>query len=882
MRARRVRRTGNLKSGGKKFLASFRPKNFKQYWLSREGLRRIGRLAGTGGLILFLIFLFFAKDLPSPGKVNARVSAQTTKFYDRTGKHVLYEVFGDKNRSIIEFSAMPEHVKQATIAVEDKNFYKHGAFSAAGLGRAFTGVIFRDSSRGGGSTITQQYVKNALLSPERTLTRKIKELILAIEIEQFYRKDDILKLYLNEIPYGQNAYGIQAAAKTYFDKDAKQLDLSESALLAAMPQAPTFYSPYGQHPDALLARQHLILDLMVEQGYIKEKEAESAKWTLEDLRDRVRATPNRLANVTAPHFVLYLQEQLEAKYGTRVVTEGGLKVVTTLDYDKQKAAEEAIAKNMRTVRALGGSNAALVSSDPKTGQILAMVGSYDFNDDKFGAFNVAVAKRQPGSSFKPLVYATLFKGNWGPGSTLYDVSTDFGGGYRPENYNDRTYGVQSARTALAGSLNIPAVKALYLAGVKNSLKTAKDLGISTLNRPAGEYGLSLVLGSGEVRLTEMVNAYESFANGGYHQEGTAVVKITDQRGRTIQEYRKPLKAKRVLDEQIAYLISNMMSDNGARSFIFGNALTISGRTAAVKTGTTENYRDAWTMGYTPSLVTGVWAGNNDNRSMTRAASAVSAPIWRDYMATVLRGEPNEQFERPKGIKSITLDANTGKLATDNSRNKRTDIFPTWYKPAGIAESRSAVIDKLSGKLATECTPPAAKETVYSAEMHAEIPPSDPAYSRWEGPVQGLARSLGYAGGGTLPTENDDRHSCSDTKPNVQLDVNKVAGTKSRYRIKAVVTSGTFTANKLEIFLDDQVISTQEISGSTTYEFEHTVQSTGSHMFKAKVIDSGYYEAEDSDSVNVTEVGGEADDGPGLFESNSGAILPNRGRNRNND
>lgn len=858
MKQRRVKKS--TRSGWGNFVNSLKPANIKEEWFSRKGLRNWAKLAGTGALLLFVVFLFFAKDLPSPGKVNARVSAQTTKFMDRSGQHVLYEVFGDKNRSIIEFADMPDYVKKATIAVEDKNFYKHGAFSPMGLGRAFTGVLLRDRSKGGGSTITQQYVKNALLTPEQTITRKIKELILAIEIEQFYKKDDILKLYLNEIPYGHNAYGIQAAAKTYFDKNAKDLTLSESALLAAMPQAPTYYSPYGQHPDALIARQNLILDLMAEQDYISQDQADKAKWTVASLKENVRPTPNNFANVQAPHFVLNLQEELELKYGTRLVTEGGLKVVTTLDYDKQKAAEEAIKKNMASVRRLGGSNAALVSSDPKTGQVLAMVGSYDFADPEFGAFNVAIAKRQPGSSFKPLVYASLFKqDDWGPGSTMYDVATDFGGGYKPENYTDRTYGVQSVRTSLAGSLNIPAVKALYLAGVPESLKTAKAMGITTLKEKPDKYGLSLVLGSGEVKLEELVNAYEVFANGGYHHPPTSVLKITDSRNKVVEEFKEVKKPKRALDAQIAYLISSILSDNGARSYIFGNALAVPGRTPAVKTGTTENYRDAWTMGYTPSLVTGVWAGNNNNKSMTKAASAVSAPIWRDYMVTALKGTPNEQFVRPKGIKSVTLDSNTGKLATDKSRNKRTDIFPSWYKAPTTAQSRSAVIDKLSQKLATECTPPAAKETVFSSEMHAEIPYTDPAFSRWEGPVQGLARSLGYQGGGTLPTESDDRHRCEDQKPSVDITVTRRGITGSRYRVKAVVTSGTFTANKLEIFLDNQIISTQTINGTTTYEFDHVVQSTGDHMFKAKVLDTGYYEAEDSTSVVVKEVGSGEDE-----------------------
>lgn len=797
-------------------------------------------------MLLFLVFLYFAKDLPSPSKINARLGSQT-KFFDRTGQILLYEIQGKKNLTTIEFSEMPQRVKEATIAIEDRNFYKHGAFSSLSILRAtFVNLFVKNSGIQGGSTITQQYVKNALLSPERTFSRKIKELILSIEIEQFYKKDDILKLYLNEIPYGSNAFGIQAAAKTFFEKDAKDLTLDESALLAGIPRAPTYYSPYGQHKDELIARQHLILDLMVEQGYISRDESAAAKKI--DTIAKMPERPKFFANVLAPHFVLYVQEQLEEKYGTKLATEGGLTIITTLDMDKQKASEEAIAKNIKSVRAFGGSNAAMVSADPKNGQILSMVGSYDFNDRDFGAYNVAIADRQPGSSFKPFAYATAFTKNFGPGSTLYDVTTDFGGGYKPENYTDQTYGVQSMRSALSGSLNIPAVKTLYLAGVEDTLDTAHNMGVTTLREPAGHYGLSLVLGAGEVKLIDMVNAYQSFANGGMHHEQTPILKITDRKNKVLEEY-KDKTPKRVLDPQVAYLITHILSDNGARAYIFGNLLNLNGRPGAVKTGTTENYRDAWTVGYTPSLVAGVWAGNNDNKSMSRAASAVSAPIWRDFMNKVLAGTAVEQFERPAGIKEITLDANTGRLPAPGAKTLRTDIFPSWYKPPNATDAKSAEIDKLSGKLATACTPPLAKETVYSSEIHAEIPPSDLAYVRWDPPVQELARKLGYKEGGNLPTDSDDLHKCDDVRPKVDLTVTGLDS--DSFRVKAQVTSGTHTANKLEIFLDNQIISTQTINGSTSYQFDHTIGENGNHTFKAVVTDSALYSAEDSDSVSVS-------------------------------
>ncbi len=845
--ARNTARTINTAHSPKKWLARglvlIDPRHFKENWLSKAGAIRTAKIAGVGFVMLLAVFLWFGRDLPDPNKVNAKLGGQTTKFWDRKKEKVLYEVYGDKNRSLIAFDQMPATVKQATIAIEDKDFYKHGAFSVFGIGRAFSGVL-TGTNRGGGSTITQQYVKNALLTDQRTLSRKIKELILAIEIEQRYSKDEILKLYLNEIPYGNQAYGIQTAAKTYFNKDAKDLTLDESAMMAAMPQAPSYYSPYGPNTDALIARRNRILTLMAEQGYITDKQAADAKAV--DTLAKVQPRQSRFAGVTAPHFVLYAQDVLSEKYGELKVTEGGLDVITTLDVDKQKAAEEAVAENIATVRRLGGSNAALTASDPKSGQILAMVGSYNFSDENFGAVNVATSKRQPGSSFKPFAYATMFSKNFGPGTTVYDVKTDFGGGYVPKNYTNKFYGVQSYRSALAGSLNIPAVKALYLAGISDTLKTARNMGISDLNGSSDDYGLSLVLGSGEVKLAEMVNAYESFANGGVHYESTPILKVTDPNNKVLEDNTKPETPKKVLDPQVAYMISNVLSDNSARSYIFGanNPLVIPGRTVAAKTGTTTDYRDAWTMGYSTNLVAGVWAGNNDNSAMTQSASAVSAPIWSSFMKKSLTG-PNEQFKRPAGIKEVTLDATTGRLANDKTKNKRTDIFPSWYKPAA-AGTGDVRIDKLSGKEATECTPELAIETNGGGSVLPEIPANDPSYGRWNaGVIAGLGFSYGSTAGGS--GGKDDKHSCSDVKPTATLEV---SGSGGNYTFTAKAVSGTFPATRIEIKLDGQIIGSKEVNGNGTYVLAYSIPNPGSYKVQATVIDAGYY-SDDSPSETVS-------------------------------
>ena len=889
-------RSSGFKGNLQRFALSFTPANFRSYWLNRNGALRLAKIMGAGLLFIFLVFLWYAKDLPSPGKINARVSAQTTKFYDRTGDKLLYELYGDKNRSIITFADMPKTVKNATVAIEDKSFYKHGAFSVFGIARAIQGVVLRDRSKGGGSTITQQYVKNALLTNEYSYSRKIKELILSIEIEAFYSKDDILKLYLNEIPYGNRAYGIESACKSYFpqlidpaDKDqrcAKHLDTGAGALLAAIPNAPSFYSPYGQHIPELLERQHQILDLEADQGYISRGEAAASKWDQARLLATRKKTPDLYANLdpNVAQFVLFAQETLEARYGTNTVTEGGLRVITTMDYAKQMAAAKAVKENMKNVRSLGGSNAALVSTDPKSGQMYAMIGSYDFNDPNFGNFNVATAGRQPGSSFKPFVYATLFAKNkdqacakdrtcptYGPGTTLYDVPTNFGSDanpYKPQNFGNKINGVVTVRQALAGSLNIPAVKALYMAGVTASINTAKNLGISTLTQEPAAYGLSLVLGTGNVKLVEMANAYESFANGGLHYARTPILKVYDQKNKILEDNTTPKKPKQAIDEQTAYLMADVLSDNNAKRFAFGNSLDIRNGCGnnqntgcihvAVKTGTTEKFNDAWTMGFTPDLVAGVWVGNNNNAPMTDAAANIAAPIWKQYMQETIGKTTTEAFAKPAGVKTITLDRQTGRSVTQATINRTVDQFATWYMPMVSATGRNADIDKVSGKLATDCTPALARQTAYSSAVVPEIPSTDPAFPNW---LAGM-RFRGLSTGGTvLPTDSDNVHACDDVKPRVTLD--GLTGGGPNYTFKANVTLGTFGTDKpgtgsarLQIYFDDQVVSTQNVPTSGAYEIGPiAAPSTGSHTFKAVITDTGLYQNTDEQTVNVTTLSG---------------------------
>ncbi len=657
------------------------PKKIVQkLWNNRQRIFALLVIVGAVFSIIALAMIaWISRDLPNPNQLINREIAQSTKIFDRTGENVLYEVSGDQKRTLVTLEQIPLTAREASIAVEDKNFYKHGGFSVWAMFRtAITNVIYQRSA--GGSTLTQQFIKNAVLSNEKTLTRKIKELILAQRIEKKFSKDEILQMYLNEIPYGSNAYGIQAASQKYFGKDVKDTTLAEQAVLAALPQSPSRYSPYGPNLDILLGRKNYILDLMVEQGYISDSEKEEAK--KQDIKFQKPET-----SITAPHFVMYIKALLSEKYGEKMIEQGGLKIYTTIDYDKQKIADEVVreqSKNFQTK--YNANNAALVAIDPKTGQILAMVGSRDYFDNSIqGQVNVATSHRQPGSSMKPIVYASLFEKGYTPNTILYDVvtnfSTDPNNPYIPHNYNLLENGPVTIRKALAGSLNIPAVKAMYLTGVKNVIELAQSLGYTSLNN-TDDYGLSLVLGGGEVELMEHTNAYSAFARDGQISPITSILKIEDKDGNILEEYKD--NSKKALTSNTARYINSILSDNAARSFTFGlkNYLTLADRPVAAKTGTTNDYRDAWTIGYTPSIVVGVWVGNTDNKEMKRGAdgSVIAAPIWNDFMKKVLVNTPVETFKEPENIKTgknildgimpslgkIKLDKRTGNYASANT------------------------------------------------------------------------------------------------------------------------------------------------------------------------------------------------------------------------
>ncbi len=710
---------------------------------------KLGVLLLVGFLSLGIVgvgmFAWFSRELPNPNKLIERTVPLSTKIYDRTGTHILYEIHGDQQRTLIKLDDIPEYARKATIAVEDKNFYTHNGFDLKGIVRSILINLLKGGKAQGGSTITQQFIKNALLTNEKTYIRKIKELVLSYQLEQNFSKDQILQLYFNEIPYGSTAYGIESAARTYFNKDIKDVTMGEAAILAALPQAPTRYSPWGNHRDELMARQHLILDLMTQQGYITKEQAEKAK------QEKITFAEQR-GNITAPHFVFYVKEQLSKQYDQKTIEQGGLKVTTSLDYDRQVIAEDAIKKGAARAAGLGASNAALVSLDTKTGEILSMVGSKDYFDESIdGNVNVVLAARQPGSSFKPIAYATAFAKGYSERTIVYDVLTNFaasGPAYIPKNYTGKEYGPVSLKQALAGSLNIAAVKVLYLAGLKNTLETAKKLGYTTLTDP-DRYGLTLVLGGGEVTLLEHTAAYTAFAREGKRVEPVAILKVEDRNGQTLSEFKDPTTTD-VFDPNVARQINDILSDNNARSYVFGanNFLTLGSRPVAAKTGTTNDYHDAWTIGYTPSIVTGVWVGNNNNKPMKRAdGSQVAAPIWNEYMRRVLGSTPIEVFKQPE----ISY---TGKDMLDGK----------------VGEEKKIKINKQTGKIATDFTPAELVEERTYHTIHTILhyinkddpkgdypanPMDDPQYWGWENAIQDWAKRNNIITNEQPPTEYDD-------------------------------------------------------------------------------------------------------------------------------
>ena len=609
----------------------------------------------TVGGVLIWVSTFKIPDLAA---LRAQALSQSTKIYDRTGNTVLYDLNPNVKRTVVDFSQISQHVKDATIAIEDASFYTHAGIRPLAIIRAAFTNFFAGSFKEGGSTITQQVIKNSLLTTDKTISRKIKEWVLSIRLEQIADKDTILNLYLNSNSYGGNHFGIEEASQAFLGKHSSDLDIAESAYLAAIPQAPTHYSPYGKYVKDLEDRKNLVLKKMLENKFISQSEYNSA------LAEKVTFQAGGNQGIKAPHFVMFIKSYLENKYGVDKVESGGLKVITTLDYTMQQKAEE-LAKTyaLQNEKQFNASNLALVAMDPKTGQILTMVGSRDYFDKKIdGNFNVATApNRQPGSTFKPFVYAESFNQGYTPDTLMFDAKIQFSTScqpndltsvspcYSPNNYNNEFQGPISVRNALAGSVNVPAVEMLYMVGIDKAIELAKEMGITSLT-DSNQYGLTLVLGGGEVSPIDMTDAYGVFATGGIRNPYTGILSVQDSDGTVLEQYTP--NGTQVLPEQTALEISDILNDNVARSSEYGldSPLYFPGKDVAVKTGTTNNFVDAWIIGYTPNVVVTAWAGNNNGSPMAKKiAGFIVAPFWRAFMDTVLPTLPDEQFKAPDPV-----------------------------------------------------------------------------------------------------------------------------------------------------------------------------------------------------------------------------------------
>lgn len=627
----------------------------------RRDYRRRNQLFLIGTVVTFIAAgsLLWAASLriPDLSDVSTKIAAaRSTQIYDRTGQILLYDMGQNIQRTEIPYDQISDNFKKAVIAIEDKEFYSHNGIKPSAILRAMLVNLREGEFEQGGSTISQQVIKITILTSDKTPTRKIKEAILARKLEEVMTKDEILGIYLNAIPLGGKIYGIGEGAKSYFGKEAKDLTVAESAYLAAMIQAPSYYSPYGNHREDLEARKNHVLEQMLEIGYLSEEEYEAAKKEVVTFKQR-----QNTGGIKAPHFVFHVISYLEEKYGDEALQRGGLRVITTLDWDlQQKVEQHAKEYGERNVRQFEATNNAVVVIDPKTGDLLSMVGSRDYFEESIeGNYNVATSMRQPGSTIKPFIYATLFNKGFTPNSILFDVPTQFsvncaannftseGGCYSPGNFDLKFRGPMTIRSALSLSINIPAVKALYLAGMKDSIETARKMGISTLTDP-DRYGLTLVLGGGEVSLLELTSAYSVFANDGVRNPHRSILRVEDDGGAVLEE--GDVVSTQVLPPESARSISSILSDLDARASEYGietSPFYFPGRQVAAKTGTTNDSRDAWVIGYTPNVAVGVWAGNNDNSPMVkRTAGLIASPLWRAVMSEALTNMPNESFVPP--------------------------------------------------------------------------------------------------------------------------------------------------------------------------------------------------------------------------------------------
>ena len=835
----------------KKYIRSRRTRRVSVDVKNSRRILRLAKFAFIGVILLFIasFFLFplLAFNLPSPDKVVRR-EGFSTKILDRNGE-ILYDIYQDERRTPVVLEDIPEDLRNATIAIEDKNFYRHSGYDPFGMARGLFNTFFKGKLQGG-STLTQQLVKNVLLTPERTIFRKIKEFVLATQIERKYSKDEILQMYLNEAPYGGTAVGVEAAAEVYYGKNVNELTLVESAVLAGLPQRPSVYSPLSSTPDAYIGRTQQVLRRMREDDYITKEDEEKALEEIESVKFLERG-----ASFNAPHFVQYVQKILEERYGASVIERGGLIVTTTLDLELHDKAQEIVAEEIEKVEDLHITNGAAVIIDPETGEILSMVGSKEFNDPDYdGQVNVTVALRQPGSAIKPITYVTALKEGYSASTMIMDVPTQFPGGvgqeaYKPENYDGKYRGPMQIRYALANSINVVAVKTMAMVGIEDTLETAYDLGLTSLE-PTKEtlerVGLSLTLGGGEVRLLDLTGAYSAFMNEGYRVDPVAILKVEDLDGKVLEEV-KPKKGKRVISEEEAFIIADILSDDPSRSDIFGagSLLNIPGRDVAVKTGTTNKKRDNWTIGGNSQAVVGVWVGNNDNTPMIRVASGTSgaSPIWRKIILEALSGKPNVSFKPPKGIVTAMVDTFSGYRA-HNDFPSRQEYFIKGTVPEDDPVHTLLKVCKSDGRLAT---PSDISSGNYEEKEYFVIKEEDPTAgpggeNMWQKAI------LNWTFGQTDSRYHPPTEYCGTDNPvgvNFVNPGNESSDLNNTFDIK-IRADSTHDIVRVELFIDGSSI---KVFDGPPYERQVTLED-GVHKLKAKAKDSAGNESETEITIGV--------------------------------
>lgn len=827
----------------------------------------------VGMFAVIFIFAYFSRDLPNPNQLLERSFELSTRFYDRNDK-LLYEVYGDKNRTLVQLADVSPHVAHATLSVEDSEFYLHKGYSIRGIIRALRNTVFGGDLQGG-STITQQAIKNTLLTQERTVVRKIKELILSLQLENRYSKDEILQMYLNESPYGGLNYGIYSAAKAYFNKDPKDLTISESAYLAGLTQSPSYYSQFGSNPEAGIERRNYVLYLMHERGWIEGdgKRHYLSDEDYENAKNEVLNFDTAKIPLEAPHFTYYVKQYLVEILGQEAVEMGGLKVKTTLDLDTQKLAQEIVTDEIDNSENLNIYNGSMVVIDPKDGGILAMVGSKGYNLDpypegcvsgttgdnscKFDPYvNVALAKRQPGSAIKPITYATMLSQGYTAAYPLLDVPTKFEGAspdkpYEPVNYDGKFRGVMSLRKSLGNSLNIPAVKALKIVGIDNMIDQAEKMGITTFT-DRERYGLALTLGGGETKLLELTGAFSVFAAKGIYRAPNPIIEVTNQKGDVV--YKPSLVEKRALSEEVAFIISDILSDDGARSETFGagSLLNIPGKQVAVKTGTTDDKRDNYAIGYTPSVVAGVWVGNSNNEKMNPyVASGISGatPVWRRFMIEYLKDKDDEKFENPSTVEKMEVDKLTGGLPYKDFET-RSEWFAENTKPTAVSDWYQRIrVCKIDGRIANDgCIDAGKSEEKDFIKIRAEFTEWQSAVDSWIKenysdedkyfPPQMVSR-LEFDGD-NVKNKDEVYAQIVDLKNGDRVNLN--------FRLNVEVSCYN-DVKKVAIYLDDDKV-TEDKDSPFGYNFDLPADKIGKHTFKVVVTDEKDNKGEDSIDLEV--------------------------------